>query len=71
MSAGIERSTMVWQSYRAEVARLAQTLFGLTVDDLMDDAQLHDGWQSDETPLELVERLGTKYDLTRIDTAYW
>lgn len=62
---------MVWQSYRAEVVRLAQTLFGLTVDDLMDDAQLHDGWQSDETPLELVERLGTKYDLTRIDTAYW
>ena len=59
------------QSYREEVAMLAQALFGLTLDDLVDDAQLHNSWHGDETPLELVERLGTKYDLVRIDQAQW
>ncbi len=60
-----------WQAYCDEVASLAQRLFGLSLNDLADERQLRDGLQSNESPWELVERLGEKYDLVRIDSTFW
>lgn len=60
-----------WQAYCDEVASLAQRLFGLSLNDLADERQLRDGLQSNESPRELVERLGEKYNLVRIDSTFW
>ncbi|SMR75550.1 hypothetical protein [Marinobacterium sediminicola] len=60
-----------WQVYCDAVASLAQRLFGLTLDDLADELQLREGFQSNESPRMLVERLGVKYDLVRIDSTDW
>lgn len=66
-----DSSALRWQTYYDEVASLAQTLFGLTLNDLADKRQLMDGFQRNESPRELVERLGVKYDLVRVDSTYW
>lgn len=60
-----------WQVYCDAVASQAQRLFGLTLDDLADELQLREGFQSNESPRMLVERLGVKYDLVRIDSTDW
>ncbi|GAA0697503.1 hypothetical protein GCM10009104_27260 [Marinobacterium maritimum] len=66
-----DNTELQWQTYCDEVASLAQTLFGLTLNDLADERQLQDGFQSNESPSEFVERLGIKYDLVRVDSTYW
>lgn len=61
------RLSICWRSYREEVAALAQKHYGLTLDDLVSEEQLLDGWKGDESSLELIERLSKKYDLVRVD----
>ncbi|PSL12237.1 hypothetical protein CLV44_11972 [Marinobacterium halophilum] len=66
-----DKTLQQWQSYCDEVATLAQEVFGLTLIDLADKRQLRTGLEDGESPRELVERLGVKYDLIRLDTHFW
>lgn len=64
-------STQPWQIYCQDVAKLALKNFGLTLEDLADERQLRAGFEDGEAPHELIERLGVKYDLVRLNHTYW